>query len=394
MTISTLSEKPTPPPSTPELSVLAAKESEQPSEEPLSNGLVFLHLAMLFLASVLLRAPSLHVPPFNPDESQYLATVSFLKANDLSVFSNIYGPAWPMALYRTTADFCGPYPIAAVRFVVTLVTVLTAWMLYDVVRRVSSSTTGLGAALLFVYLNPVFEGFSANTEWLSAPYILAAVWLYCLDAGAARRPTRLFGLGLLAGFAFVFKGQASFLLGVVPGALLLETIAQRKIRAGLVGAAAFTIGATAAAAFGYAPFFAAGRGLESVGHIFNFVSSYVMQNNVAPRLEVAALSVFAPLIELKQNFFDKFQVLRGATAIGYAGAVCWLAVGGWRAFKGGGEWTLRDRTLLTLGLSLAASIACVRLGNRYFDHYYLYLVPFLAACVALAIDRLVRPPPP
>ncbi|MGL5095379.1 MAG: hypothetical protein ACRDD1_07315, partial [Planctomycetia bacterium] len=361
-----------------------------------------LHLALLLVVSAVVRLPSHGVASFTVDEGQYLSTIAYLQANDQSVFAALFGPPWAMSVYSVAADFEGPYPIATLRWTITLVSAATAFMLYDLVRRGSSNAAGLGAGLFFIYYNPLCEGYSANTEWLSSPVALAVAWLYVQAPRLHERPLRFLALGGLAGVAFVLKGQASFLLGVVPIAVLLESIAERKVFIGLRGVVAFTAGAAIVVVASFFPFFVVGLGWRTVEHFFKFIANYVFRNDAPP--VTGAVQAVATLVPpstgflgtpaaLKTHFVDTPDVLRAVRTIAYVAAGCWIAAGLRRAFAGGGAFTTRERILLTAGLSLAASVGCVSLGGRYLGHYYLYFAPPLAVCVALTIDRVVRPIP-
>jgi hypothetical protein len=346
---------------------------------PLRHALCILILAV---ACLIVRLPSLDRIALNPDESQYEATASYLLATGASPYSFPYGTVTTFALYKTMAALFGPYCMLEVRLLVLLVCLAMAVMLYFLVSRAASPWSGLLSGLVFLHYNLFFEGLSANREWFSGFLILAAFLIFVLGESrrGAKRLVMIAAAGLAAGCSLWFKLQAAFLLLPIPVVLLWLGATGGRMKAAAGRIAAYCAGALAAVALHMLPFLAAGTLPKYLESLTTRWSTYVLGNEAATgSLPSRSLGLLFDrlLWELPQ---------RSLLLVAYSAAILLVLA----ALLS----TLRKRkrklplagdpTALLFVLYLVAGAMAVKMGNLFFDHYYLYIVPPVAGLVGMA----------
>lgn len=346
-------------------------------------------LLLLVLACLALRLPSLDRVALNPDESQYEATASYLLGTGRSAFSLTYGVPGTIAVYRAVAAVFGPYSMWAIRVLVLCICALMAWLLYAIGRAAGSRLAGFAAALVLVYLNVGFEGLSANREWFAGGLVLAGVWLALRadrDAGA-RRLWLLAASGFVSGMALWFKLQAGYIVLTVPLFLVWRAWADRRWRGLVWQVGCYAAGGWAATGT-YLAFLGLGGGLS--GYL-EFMSVY-WRGYVGDNAAVAASNA--------QDGADYLARFVGGLSgrafflVAYATAGTWVAAQARRRFRERGNAAPRaapdDATLAMFVVYLAFAMLAVQMGQRFFSHYYLLMLPAVAGLFGVACGRLAR----
>ena len=341
---------------------------------------------LLTLTCLVLRLPTLDRIGLNPDESQYEASAAYLAANGQSAFAFPYGVPWTMTLYKGVASVFGPYSMPVVRTLVMLIALASAWILYDVLRRVAGRGAGLLAGVLFLHINQGFQGWTANREWFSFFPFLLGIYLVTL---AWRRPDRgrwwlWLVAGMLCGMSLWFKRQASFLVLVVPVVLVWQAwVEPGALRARLRGLLPFAAGGLLAGVLFVLPFLIHGTADAYVGSLFEDYSLYIDENAVREQARAGgALELYASRLFWNLPYRAIFLVSYAFCGIVLTGALL-------RGFRRPAGWSGAGRPEIVLfAVYLAAALACVQLGNRFFAHYFLYVMAPLAALFVLAAHRL------
>ena len=344
-------------------------------------------MLVLAVACMLLRVPSLDRATLNPDESQYEATASYLVATGTSSFSLPYGAPGTFTVFKLMTWLFGPYPMFEVRLLVQLICLAMALMLYDLVRRETNRWCGLVSGLVFLHFTMLYEGLTVNREWFAALMSLGGIGLYAV-ARCREGRTRdwiLLLSGLVSGMALLFKLQASFIVFAIPVVLTWETFAERRPASALRSLGFHAAGGLLAGVLYLLPFLLAGTLTEFLGYVFADWNVFVLGNELA----VQGASDGVPGM-----YFERFywhQPHRPLLLAAYGFAVVGLAssIGGLlgRREKSGSSsvsFVLRPGVLVFVTY-LVAAMLCVKLGNRFFGHYYLLMMPPVAALCGLSL---------
>ncbi len=340
-----------------------------------------LALAAIALTCLALRLPSLDRVVLNPDESQYEATASYLVATGTPPFLP-WGEPGSFGLFALMTRLFGDYPIFELRVLVQLVCVGMAFLLYRTIAKQTSRWAGLAAGLVLVHYSMDYEGLSVNRDWFASAFVLGGIALgaAALDRAPDRRTRILFLSGLVSATGLWFKLQAGIMLLAVPSALALEGLADRHMKRTTREIAVQVSGAVVAGILHLVPYAVLGTLGEYFGAFFGDWRLFIAGNETA----VGG----GPGLYWTQFFADQpnrpLLVAAYALAAASLGAAVWRIV---RRAQGPRSFLARPITVLFAIYALTA-IACVKLGDRFFGHYYLLLVPAIAGLVGLAIEAL------
>jgi 4-amino-4-deoxy-L-arabinose transferase-like glycosyltransferase len=319
-------------------------------------------LAILAL-STLLRLAFLH-EPLDRDEGQYAAIAQEILRGGLPYRDAIeIKPPGAFYLYALAIWLLGATP-EALRLFTACYAMGTVVAVYGVTRQLGGVRAGLVAALIYGFYAPfpLLQGSSSNTEVFLVLPMTAGIW-FLLRARASGLRSQLGWSGLCAALTLVIKPSA--LPVVALQVLLLPWIrpAGERLKRLFRDLAAFLLPqfACAAALFGY--FYLRG-GLEDLLYwTVTFPSSYRGSAIAGPSLEVA-------LMYLRSTLF--FPVLAGIPAA--------IALAATRRNLPG---------VLPLLLIVAATLG-IALPGKYFPHYFIMLLPFLAVSGGIGITRLAN----
>lgn len=342
-------------------------------------------LLILVVVCLALRLPVVDRVALNPDESQYEATASYLLATDTSAFSLTYGVPGTIALYRAVGTICGPYSMWAMRVLVTCVCVLMAILLYLVGRGAGSSPAGFLAALVFVHHNAGFEGLSANREWFAGGLILLGAWL-CLvavRAGSRQLPLLLLS-GFVSGLALWFKLQAGYIVLTVPLFLLWRAWAARSWRRLPWDVGGYAVGGVLATAI-YLGLLALGGGLSGyLEFISVFWRGYVDRNAA-----VAGTAEGGATLGYLGRYLGALPG-RSIFLVAYATATAWIVSQVVRRLRRRPTSGPGDPTIAMFVIYLGTAMLAVQMGQRFFAHYYLLMLPPIAALFGGACGFFLR----
>ncbi len=318
--------------------------------------------AVLLLLPFLLRSVALRASVVDPDEGLYLVqAVAWLKGGwpYLAVWD--MHPVGAPALL-TVALALVPDPLLALRLAGMVAVAATSLLLMRLVVRLGASrAAGFAAGVLYAAHTLVLGGLATNTEILFAPFMVAGATLLMTEtlADRAPRPAVVFLAGLWFGLALWVKQvvglEASALWLTMAGVVL----AQRRAGIGgvLVLALAFALGCALPTAM-TAGLYAAQGEFATWWH-----------SNVTVLLNYSAVEDGSPGLR------------RGTAAV--AGFLLWLmAAAGLLVLA---RPASRRRALLLLPWLGAAAVQAVAPG-KYFDHYFLMLLPPLCALAALGLE--------
>jgi hypothetical protein len=333
-----------------------------------------LALAAIALTCLALRLPSLDRLVLNPDESQYEATASYLVATGTPPFLP-WGEPGSFGLFALMTRLFGDYPIFELRVLVQLVCLGMAFLLYRTIARETNRWAGLAAALVLVHYSMDYEGLSVNRDWFASAFVLGGI---ALGAAALRREPEhrrrlLFLSGLVSATGLWFKLQAGITLLAVPIALAFEGLNERQAKRTVREIAVQVSGAVVMGVLHILPYAFLGTLGEYFGAFFGDWRLFIAGNESA----VGG----GPGLYWTQFFTDQPNRPLLVAAYGFTLASLGCAALRRRSFLA------RPIPVLFSAYALSA-IACVKLGDRFFGHYYLLLLPAIAGLVGLAIHAL------
>jgi 4-amino-4-deoxy-L-arabinose transferase-like glycosyltransferase len=317
---------------------------------------------LLLLLPVLLRAIALRASVVDPDEGLYLVqAIAWLKGGwpYLAVWD--MHPVGAPALL-TAAVALVPGPLLALRLAGMVAVAATALLLMRLLLRLGASrAAGFAAGLLYACHTLVLGGLATNTEILFAPFMVAGATLILAETLSPRapRPGRVFLGGLCFGGALWVKQvvglEASALWLTLAGVALAE--GRAGIRQVLWLALVFALGCALPTALTAAAYAAMG----AFGEWWN--------SNVTVLLTYAAVEDGSPGLR------------RGLAAV--LGFLLWLLAAA-ALLALAPRPALRRAALLLPWLGAAAMQAIA--PGKYFDHYFLMLLPPLCALAALGLE--------
>ena len=270
----------------------------------------------------------------------------------------------PPLIYYTYAAanyISGHYAVIIVKFITITAIILSAILVYYITRSLFEHNTALAALYIFIFTmhcGIAEEILSSNTEIFMNLFILAGLFFFTKNKFNTSR-LDLFLSGLFVGIAFLFRYQAGLITLVIGLMLLLQyRITAKFFKSALISAAGFIL-----------PFF--------------FISIYFMANGA-----------FKDFIfwSLTYNFFyiqtgaeESDLMLNIFKILGTAGQqILVIVMSG--LFIG---TVLRKRMftpeVLFIILLSIVSLVSWGIGSRYYLHYFIQAVPFLAISSAIFI---------
>ncbi len=323
----------------------------------------YLWLAAILTLSTLLRLAFLH-EPFEMDEGQYAGIAQEILRGGLPYRDAIeIKPPGAFYLYALAITTFGA-TTEAIRIFTALYAGMTLLAVYAVTRALSGVRGALWGALIFgVYSTfPLLQGSGCNTEVFLLLPLTAGAWFFITAADQGKR-SYLHGAGLCAGIALLIKPVALPLVALQLLLILFLPPATGRIKSAALNLAAFILplGLCALATFSY--FFLKG-GLDDLLYwTFEFPRHYRESGagglTPAKALNYLASSLLVPAL------------------LGLPSAL-WLGV------------TRRTMAgIFPLALLLAASLA-VTLPGKYFPHYFITLLPFLAIPGGVGLGRILE----
>jgi hypothetical protein len=309
----------------------------------------------------------------NVDESQYAALAAFLAATGESMFSMFSRASWaPHRLGTLDAPFAAP-DVAA-----SLAVGATGALLGLLVLRASKAPlAALLAPPCYALGLLKFEGLTSNSEvWVN---LALAAWACArlaapLDGDDRRAALRRAAAGACLGVAGLMKEQALPLLALVP---LLEALDARR-----VGARRAALRAAQGLAGAALPVALWALGLLLHGSLTFYLRHLLLTGADAGEpvqgagddsLLLAPLLLLGGLAQLWQGPVG----LLGLTAVGR------------HLFDGARAEEPARRAEVGLTLLALATMACVSIGLRFFQHYYMLALVALAPLAALQLSRLL-----
>jgi hypothetical protein len=311
------------------------------------------YYALLLAVTFITRLPPLFVRVIDADEAVYANTArGILKG--LVLYRDVIDQKPPL-IYYLYALFLGLVNDLRFVHVASIVVVwLTAVIVYRLVERCFDRHSGVVAGILYAgFVSTV--GYASNTEiFLNLPLVLA-IWLFFAKP---QRVHMLVFAGIFVGVASLIKQQAFVVM--LPLCLMIVVT---RLRVG-IGRCFCELGALLG---GAAMLFAlvllyfwkigAANGFIRWAYVYNM--QYIApESGILLVLGKAALVAVLPTLILWWYAFKRIGELRA----------------------GGQE---RDRGAIVFGLLwLGASVYAVALGQRFYTHYFVQLIPplvFLAA---------------
>lgn len=320
-------------------------------------------LIAILIISTLLRLAFLH-EPFERDEGQYATIaqeilrggVPYRDAIEIKPPGAFYLYALAIGLFGATTE--------AVRIFTALYAMLTGIAVYGVARRVAGERAGLCAALVFGIFStfPLLQGSSSNTEVFLVLPLTAAVFFFLKAADSDKR-SQLVWSGLCAGLALLIKPVA---LPVVALLFLFIPFLRgtgARINGILLNMTAFLVPILlcAIATFGY---FALRGGLDDL----------LYWTIVFPRSYSGAEISGPPLMRVL-GVLSSALLLPALLAVP---AALWLL------------WTRRDLASALILLLIPAVSVAIAMPGKYFPHYFITIIPFLAIPAGIGLARITR----
>ncbi len=321
----------------------------------------------------------------NSDEAWYAAIAAYNVAYGKSPFECPGNNASPtIAVYQALTTLDGPYHKLPLDLLTLLICAGVAIWIFRIVRNECGWGTAALAAGGFLICQSIWEGGTSNREWFALPFLIGSVHLVrremmCLRLGEPCVPARLILAGMCIAFACGMKEQSLPFAVLGPGTLLIL-----KWRCHVNWKTIFQ--ATALYSVG----FAAGLILVLLPHVYWGTLSTYMQDffhrvaveggqNMLPTGQrwFAILKTFGPGLILST---EGRSVILGFAVIS---AMFHLIPEVLRTKRHSSD------SAIVLSIAYLASVVCVSGGGRFFDHYYLYLLPFALPMIAIAVVDIV-----
>jgi len=324
-------------------------------------------IPLLFLAvALILRSPAFLSAQLQPDEGLYiLQAAEWLRGGWPYVAVWDMHPAGAPALLLLVHALV-PDPVIALRITGILVIAATATGLFSIARLFGGSVcTAIAAGMLYIAYSVVAGGLATNTEIMFAPFVVLAARLLFNEAMGQQAPRvgMVFAAGLSAGVALWVKQVTA----LETSALWLTMI----VVAGRQGRL------TVRQALVLALVFAAGAGALSLG----FGAGYLLAGQFDPWLRG---NILAPLSYAVGDDYSTpwrpvvFVAL--APFLGLALGCAGLALPD-AAARRPLRWVLPW---------LAASLLAALVPGKFYDHYFLILVPPLSLLAAFGLTAVLR----
>jgi 4-amino-4-deoxy-L-arabinose transferase-like glycosyltransferase len=320
---------------------------------------------LLLILPFLLRAVALRASVVDPDEGLYLVqAAAWLKGGwpYLAVW-DMHPVGAPGLLVPFVALL--PSPLLALRLAGMVAVAATSLLLMRLVMRLGASrAAGFAAGLLYAAHTLVLGGLATNTEILFAPFMVLGATLLLGEALAPRapRPGIVFAAGLSFGIALWVKQVAGLEASALWLTMVVAALAGRRIGTGgvLVLALVFALGAGLPTGLTAAIYAAKGEFATWWNSNVSVLFAYVDVADGSPGFRRGMVAALAALLWL----------VAAAALVTMARRLSWR------------------RAALLLPWLLAALVQAMAPG-KYFDHYFLMLLPPLCALAALGLEAAV-----
>ncbi|MGH8164342.1 MAG: glycosyltransferase family 39 protein, partial [Rhodanobacteraceae bacterium] len=320
------------------------------------------HLAAwgIVLLTVLTRLPALMHPQAIDDEETYSVVANAIVDGGRPYVDAIERkPPLLFWTYAAVFEAAGKFNWKALHLVALGWTLGTMAGLYVIARNLFDRESGLIAALLYSIFQPwaEFRNLAFNGELLmNLPIVWA--WAVALRPGSSRWRPELFFAGALLCSGFLLKQPAA--IAAVPLGIYLLIPAYRESR-GLTGIQSFTQAAILTLGF-FGTLGAAALVLHAQG-ILQEAYFWTITDHSIPHV---------------------FWTKAVSHTLAFVGACLPLVIGAVMAFReeGRGLWAgRRAERYALIGLVVASAIGTAA-GGRFYNHYYIQMIPPLALLAA------------
>lgn len=322
-------------------------------------------LTAILALSTLLRLAFLH-EPFERDEGQYAAIAQNILQGGIPYRDAIeIKPPGTFYLYALAIGLFGA-TIESVRMFTAAYSLLTVTAVYAVTTRIAGVRAGLSAALVYgIYSTfPLLQGSSSNTEVFLVLPMTAGVWFFLKAADSPKR-SLLVASGLCASAAMLIKPVALPVVAVL--FLLIPLLRPSGTRLKDTG---FNL-----LAF-LAPMLVSALAVIGYFYLEGGLNDFLYWTVEFPR-RYKESDVGGPPLGYILRYLGSTLLVPALLGIPSA---LWLAV------------TKRDIPgTLPLLLVLAAGLA-IALPGKYFPHYFIMIVPFLAIPAGIGLTTCTRMP--
>jgi len=326
-------------------------------------------IAVLLLAGALLVALRAQAwsAPLETDECNYLYIGQRLVTGD-RLYQDVWDHQPPLifAFMAAATRLIGASEFAY-RSLATAASLVSLVMVFAIAARSGHRAAGWLAAGLFALCSsdPGTAGEGGNRELFMNALILPAFWLLLLDHQRSRL-ARIGAAGLLIGLASAFKTVvAAHWLALMIWLGVSAWHRERRVARVAADKIVLTIGPLLVWLGTWAYFATTGRSGAFLDAVFGYNLGY----------SGLSASLWARFV----SFFDHGEIFRSAWALWLAGAVGLVAL----------PW--RRKRLLSWGLAAmaAGSYVAICLPGRFWPHYYYLMLPWLAICAGILVNRLV-----
>jgi hypothetical protein len=320
---------------------------------------------LLLALALLLRLPAFPAGVLDPDEGLYMVqAAAWLRGGwpYIAVW-DMHPPGAPALLALVHALV--PDPVVALRLAGVLAVGATAILLRAVALRLGGGPgTGFAAGLLYIGHSTMAGGLATNTEILFAPFVTLTALLLLGEAlrPAPPRPWLVLAAGLSAGIALWTKQVTALESSALWFTLIVVAVAARRAGPGrvLALALAFALGAGAPSLAVGAGYWLAGNGEAWWQANILAPLTYVTGFDGAPGPRIGLL-VTLPL-------FSALLVCACGVLLPVPAA--------------------RRAARLLLPWMAAAAVEVAAPG-KYYDHYFLILLPPLSLLAAFGLDAML-----
>jgi 4-amino-4-deoxy-L-arabinose transferase-like glycosyltransferase len=325
-----------------------------------------MHVLVLLAATLLLRAPGFPASVLDPDEGLYIVqALAWLRGGWPFVAVWDMHPLGAPALLLPAAWLLAD-PVLALRLSGAAAVALTAILLRAIARQCGASRgTALAAGLIYVAHTTILGGLATNTEILFAPLVALAAWLLLRDTvrGGGPRLATMLAAGLSVGLALLVKQVVVF-----PASAIWLATMLLACRGGAPSPARILALALVFAISAGLPTGIVALGYWLTGHLEPWAYgnlwaafAYGTQADAPPGLRRGLVKGMAPLL---------LPVL-AATAV-------WLLPAPHR------------RMMVPVWAWLLGASLAVAAPWKFYDHYFLILLPPLSLLAASGLGALVQ----
>lgn len=321
---------------------------------------------VFLLVALVLRAPGFPASVLDPDEGLYIVqAAAWLQGGWPYVAVWDMHPPGAPAFFALAHAFI-PDPIWAMRLLGVAAVTATAGGLRALALLLGAGPrVGLAAGLLYVAHTVVLGGLATNTEILFAPWVVLTAWLLLREALQAESPRALWVLaaGFAAGIALWIKQVTALELSALWLTMVVAAFVLGRLRPGRLPLLALA--------------FAFGAGFPTLA----MAAGYWAAGQIEPWLYG---NIWAPLTYAAVDDVNVGLRVGLAMALPHLG---WLAAAACGILAASPE--ARRPALLLLPWLFAALVEVVA-PWKFFDHYFLILLPPLCLLAALGLGALVR----